>query len=398
MKTYQNFRTGSSLEDDFQVISASYILSSVNLKAQSVLSAPLSAPNPQYSILPHKNSPENPSQSSANSQAFEKLFKPGCGHKECVHCEYEADTGDKLKATHATKPENLKQLSRKSVLLENTAKLQNQNPPDIAPKLPPKPPRLKLPLPPSPAVTISNRDILAVSDISVSSDGSEQETVIYSKNVKIERKISHSNTTSKSIEDFDSESNQSKAKLNGSLQSGQTLADCSTDLETLKIQRYLKEMENEKCSLQEKIEGFDKQLEILGDRLTTVANVSEIEKYKVNNKDVEKITALLYSLASRLAKYENELENEKASGCEKFEMTKKQEKLKSQLSEAKTLKFLIDKRTFLVVGYLEQYFSGDTVEGFKQILYDKTSSIVELKQLEEKLHLSSKELSSLKES
>jgi len=235
-----------------------------------------------------------------------------------------------------------------------------------------------------------------VSVISLSSsDSSEQEDVIYGKNVMIAKNMSQPQKTSQSTEDLNKKSKHAKTHVLTSqniysLKRVQTFNDFSTNFEKLNVQKYIKEMENEKYSLQKKIDAYDKQLEKLGDKLANVANGGEVEKYKTNNRDVKKITALLFSIASRMAKYETYLQSEKYSGCEKCEIKKKQEKLKFQLSEAKALKTLVNKRTSLVAGYLERYFNKVTVEEFKNILSEQISSIVELKELEEKLCLSSR--------
>ena len=236
--------------------------------------------------------------------------------------------------------------------------------------------------------------------ISVSSDSSEQETVIYGKNVKIGRTISSPETTTETTKYSNIGSDQAETHTRNSpsicsLKSVQFFADSSADLEKLTLRSYLKEMENEKCGLEEKINGCDKLLERFGDRLSIFASVSETEKYKVHNKDVSKITALMYSLASRMAKYENYLENDKASDGEKLELIDKQEKLKSQLSEAKTLKLMIDKRSQLVGSYIAKYFSSDEVSEYKQILSDKVSLIIEFKELEDRLQLSRREFEAL---
>jgi len=394
MKTYQNLNKGSSLEDDFQVISASYILSRFNLKSQHSKQPPVKIPAglTQHPTLHFRNSRDNLSKNRT------ELFKPGCGHKECVHCEYEMITEETLKDTKQTNT-NL----NSSFSLESEAPAPappQKNSTEVAPKLPPKPPWLSLPLPPP--VNIPPGDITKVSNvsISVSSDSSEQETVIYGKNVKIGRKNSSPETTRETTKYSNIGSDQAETHTRNSpsicsLKSVQFFADSSADLEKLTLRSYLKEMENEKCGLEEKINGCDKLLERFGDRLSIFASVSEIEKYKVHNKDVSKITALMYSLASRMAKYENYLENDKASDSEKLELIDKQEKLKSQLSEAKTLKLMIDKRSQLVGSYISKYFSSDEVSEYKQILSDKVSLIIEFKELEDRLQLSQREFEAL---
>jgi len=98
-RTYQNSKVETSLKEDFQVISESYLLSSVNLKSNPCLSPPISAPAHKHESIKSKNSRENPTYSATNC---EKLFNPGCGHKECIHCESEVKSRSKRKETQAT--------------------------------------------------------------------------------------------------------------------------------------------------------------------------------------------------------------------------------------------------------------------------------------------------------
>jgi hypothetical protein len=68
--------------------------------------------------------------------------------------------------------------------------------------------------------------------------------------------------------------------------------------------------ENIKDSLQERFSKLDEQLDKICDRLNNVATLREVEAYKVHNEEMEKITVLLYSLASRLAKTEFDIIDE----------------------------------------------------------------------------------------
>ena len=306
------------MADDFQVISASYILSRVNLKSQHSKQTPVHfaatnhLPTANHSLHANHSAiaidPAVANQSSVanHSKKSEQLFRPGCGHKECVHCENKQNPIEKDAKTSAVEASR----ARHSLIFSNIEASFLEE----APKLPPKPPWMSLPLPPPviiPSRNITNTTTSDVS-ISVSSDSSEQETVIYGKNVKIARKNSHpetnSETTKYSSIGTDQVDNPTKNRSSiCTVKSVKFCDDSSADLEKSTVRGYIREIEDEKCEVEKKINDCDKLLESFSDKLNNLAIKSEIEKFNVQNKDVEKITALMYSLASRMAKYEDYL-------------------------------------------------------------------------------------------
>ena len=385
-KSNLHLHLGSSIEDDFQIISTSPLLSSVNLKDPCIVEEPGTL-----------RSVHTGNSSVGRIESKDTFFHPGCGHRECTHCESAVKVRDRT-ITHHSRTE-----ARRSVInpvSELTGQLSAQN----GPKLPPKPPWMSLPLPPASITELaltSNyshvqryfgqisdgsrvADMSRVSDISVSvsSDSSEQEPVIYSKNVKIAR--NNEESKKKGIIGLD----QPKAQNISGNKSEQLFADRSADLKALTVHEHLKEMEDEKDTVKKKISDCDTLIDGLGERLDGVATTSEAEKFRIHNKDMEKITALMYSLASRMAKCESCLENDKISTAEKQEVLKKQEKLRVQLSEAKVLKAMIEKRTETVVGYLEKYLKSHEKEIYKKTLTAKVSLIVDLRELEDRLYVS----------
>ena len=94
----------------------------------------------------------------------------------------------------------------------------------------------------------------------------------------------------------------------------------------------------------------------------------------------------MYSLASRLAKTENILE---VFGSDDSVTRKKRDRLKSQLEEAKYLNSLVGQRSKKVLRIIEKYLGEKTGADFKEDIDEKLRIIVELKELDDKVYLSS---------
>ena len=95
----------------------------------------------------------------------------------------------------------------------------------------------------------------------------------------------------------------------------------------------------------------------------------------------------MYSLACRLAKTENILET---FGPADKQLEKKRDKLKSQLEEAKYLNKLVTNRAPKILLILQKYIEDSSlVVDFKASLEEKLKIIVELKELDDKVCLSS---------
>ena len=101
---------------------------------------------------------------------------------------------------------------------------------------------------------------------------------------------------------------------------------------------------------------------------------------------MESVTCLMYGLACRLAKTENILET---FGRSDNQTRNKREKLKSQLEEAKYLHSLVSKREGKILLIIENYIGDIKVKEFKENLKEKLKIVVELKELDDQVCLSS---------
>ena len=98
------------------------------------------------------------------------------------------------------------------------------------------------------------------------------------------------------------------------------------------------------------------------------------------------MTCLMHSLACRLAKTENILET---FGLADKQLENKRDKLKSQLEESKYLSSLVHNRDDKISMILEKYLGNMIMENFKERLEEKLKIIVELKELDDQVCLSS---------
>ena len=92
----------------------------------------------------------------------------------------------------------------------------------------------------------------------------------------------------------------------------------------------------------------------------------------------------------------NKLENIDWNGVEEREdLDRKRDKLTEQLQEAKLLWNSIDKRTVMVAGYIEQFLSRMEGMMFRRMIKKKVRLMMEMKDLQEKLELSEKQLQAI---
>ena len=78
-------------------------------------------------------------------------------------------------------------------------------------------------------------------------------------------------------------------------------------------------------------------------------------------------------------------------------MRVKRDKLVDQLEEAKKLKQNIDKRSFTVLSMLQKYLSDQILADYSKFIKTKARLIIETRQLNDKVALSEKQKTILKE-
>ena len=143
---------------------------------------------------------------------------------------------------------------------------------------------------------------------------------------------------------------------------------------------------NKRCLLCDRLAVLQKNIDVNRVKLSSFATEREQEKYVNYVEDTKKVTCLMYSLASRLAKTENILE---VFGSDDSQTRKKRDRLKSQLEEAKYLNSLVSQRSKKVLRIIEKYLGEKTGADFKEDIDEKLRIIVELKELDDKVYLSS---------
>ena len=78
-------------------------------------------------------------------------------------------------------------------------------------------------------------------------------------------------------------------------------------------------------------------------KLMSTLSSSEVEKFQSHNEDIERISALVFSLLRRLGRVEREMIE--GVNEERWELREKRDKLLHQIEDAKLLKKFINKRT-----------------------------------------------------
>ena len=182
------------------------------------------------------------------------------------------------------------------------------------------------------------------------------------------------------------------------------------DLHSLMLEKYMREKVNRRTLLCERLSKINQKIDNIRVKLISTATTRydsfvylksktqiiildnflicrESEKFNLFVQDTEKVTCLMYSLACRLAKTENILET---FGPADKQLEKKRDKLKSQLEEAKYLNKLVTNRAPKILLILQKYIEDSSlVVDFKASLEEKLKIIVELKELDDKVCLSS---------
>ena len=168
------------------------------------------------------------------------------------------------------------------------------------------------------------------------------------------------------------------------IMSGQKSA--TLDLHSLMLERFVRDNVNKRYLLADRMTSIVRNIDEIRIKLATFASSRELEKFNNYVEDIEKVTCLMYNLACRLAKVENIIE---VFGQDDFHTTRKRDRLKSQLEEAKYLNSLVSGRSKKVITILEKYFGKVTATHFKEAIDEKLKIILELKELDDKVYLSS---------
>ena len=145
-------------------------------------------------------------------------------------------------------------------------------------------------------------------------------------------------------------------------------------------------MHDKEERIQEEIYFTDSEFKKIDDELKMMATMYEVDKFKLHILEIEKIMNLILGLKHRISQVESSLDNfEWKSVDERDDLERKRDKIIHQLDEAKELWTFIDRRTGVVAGYIEHYFSYNTVIQFRQLVKNKVNQIVEMKKLKNKI-------------
>ena len=115
-------------------------------------------------------------------------------------------------------------------------------------------------------------------------------------------------------------------------------------------------------------------------KLTSMARIYEVDKFKLHIKELDMITSLIIGLEHRLEPVERSLDNLEWNGAEeRHDLEKKRLKLHDQLEDAHELWCSINNRTELVANYIEQYLSEQEAKEFHQLVRTRIKQIATLR-------------------
>ncbi|XP_061473016.1 protein Shroom1 isoform X2 [Rhineura floridana] len=127
-----------------------------------------------------------------------------------------------------------------------------------------------------------------------------------------------------------------------------------------------------------------KQLESLVQEL---CKPNEYERYIMFIGDLEKVVNLLLCLSSRLARVQNAMGkmDENTDAEEKQSLKERHRLLSRQREDAKDLKENLDRRERVVSGILSKYMTKPQLQDYRHFVQEKTSLLIEQKDLEEQI-------------
>uniref|UniRef100_A0A6P7GT44 Protein Shroom-like isoform X2 n=1 Tax=Diabrotica virgifera virgifera TaxID=50390 RepID=A0A6P7GT44_DIAVI len=181
---------------------------------------------------------------------------------------------------------------------------------------------------------------------------------------------------------------------------------------TVKNTRYLNQKKEELINrLEKKIEVLRTEELIIQDEckinddlgedvekyINMVARPHEAAKFRLHVEEIGKITNLLLSLSSRLAKTENVLMEMSENDLERTILEAKRDKLMDQLQEAKKLKESIDRRGVNVSNILNKYLNSVKYADYDHFINMKTKLLVDSKETSDRIKLGEEQLLALKD-
>ncbi|KFQ56849.1 Protein Shroom1, partial [Nestor notabilis] len=127
---------------------------------------------------------------------------------------------------------------------------------------------------------------------------------------------------------------------------------------------------------------------------------NEFERYMMFIGDLEKVVSLLLCLSSRLARVQNAMRriDGNTDAEEKQSLHERHQLLSRQREDAKDLKENLDRRERVVSGILAKYLSAQQLQDYQCFVQDKTSLLIEQKDLEEQIKFFEEQLESLEKS
>ncbi|NWS49888.1 SHRM1 protein, partial [Probosciger aterrimus] len=131
-----------------------------------------------------------------------------------------------------------------------------------------------------------------------------------------------------------------------------------------------------------------------------VCRHNEFERYMMFIGDLEKVVSLLLCLSSRLARVQNAMSriDGNTDAEEKQSLLERHKLLSRQREDAKDLKENLDRRERVVSGILAKYLSAQQLQDYRCFVQDKTSLLIEQKDLEEQIKFFEEQLESVERS
>ncbi|KAJ7316512.1 hypothetical protein JRQ81_002674 [Phrynocephalus forsythii] len=127
---------------------------------------------------------------------------------------------------------------------------------------------------------------------------------------------------------------------------------------------------------------------------------NEYERYMMFIGDLEKVVSLLLCLSSRLARVQNAMEkiDDHTDAEEKQSLKERHRLLSRQREDAKDLKENLDRRERVVSGILSKYMTESQLQEYRHFVQEKTSLLIEQKDLDEQIKFLEEQLERLQAS
>uniref|UniRef100_A0A493T3M3 Shroom family member 1 n=1 Tax=Anas platyrhynchos platyrhynchos TaxID=8840 RepID=A0A493T3M3_ANAPP len=131
-----------------------------------------------------------------------------------------------------------------------------------------------------------------------------------------------------------------------------------------------------------------------------VCKPNEFERYLMFIGDLEKVVSLLLCLSSRLARVQNAMRkiDSNTDAEEKQSLNERHKLLSRQREDAKDLKENLDRRGRVVSGILAKYLTEQQLQDYRRFVQEKTSLLIEQKDLEEQIKFFEEQLENLEKS